>query len=428
MNRAWLVWGAAVVAYAVAVLQRTTLGVAGLEAAEHFSVSPGVLSSFVVVQLVVYAGMQVPAGVLLDRFGSRALLTVGMLLMASGQFLMAWTDQLPLGFVARIIVGAGDAFIFGSALRLVPVWFKPSSVPILTQLTGMIGASGQLLSATGFLALLHLRGWTTAFAVAAGLALAAGALTLGLVRNRPASAELPRPPVPLAQVHHEIAAAWTHPGTRLGLWTHMTTGFAPMVFAMMWGMPYLVRGEGLSAQAASGYYSLLVVSTLVMGPLIGVLTARHPLRRSNLVFLVTACNAIPWLVIFLWPGAAPAAVLVALMIGLATGGPGSGIGFDYARTSVPIHRLGTANGIVIVGSFTAAVLDIAVVGLVLDWLRPSGEYTLTDMRIALATQIPFWVFGLVAVVISRTKLRRMMATRGVIVPPWKDALRRRYRR
>ena len=57
-------------AYIVAVLDRTTLGVSGLEAGDRFTASPGVLSSFVVLQIVVYASAQVPAGLLLDRFGS----------------------------------------------------------------------------------------------------------------------------------------------------------------------------------------------------------------------------------------------------------------------------------------------------------------------------------------------------------------------
>ena len=64
-------------AYIVAVLDRTTLGVSGLDAADRFGASPGVLSTFVVLQVIVYAGAQVPAGLLLDRFGSKALIVSG---------------------------------------------------------------------------------------------------------------------------------------------------------------------------------------------------------------------------------------------------------------------------------------------------------------------------------------------------------------
>ncbi len=75
--RAWLVWGIGVFAYIVAVLHRTAFGVSGLAATERFEISPSVLSGFVVLQLIVYAGMQIPAGVLLDRFGSRRMIATG---------------------------------------------------------------------------------------------------------------------------------------------------------------------------------------------------------------------------------------------------------------------------------------------------------------------------------------------------------------
>lgn len=428
MRRAWLVWGLGAAAYAVAVLQRTSLGVVGIEAADHFGVPVGILSTFIVVQLLIYAAMQVPAGVLLDRLGSRLMLTIGLSLMCLGQVLMALTTDLSLGFLARIVVGAGDAFIFGSVLRMLPAWFPPTWVPMLSQLTGLIGATGQIISATGFMALLHNVGWTPGFLAAAATALLAAALSAAFVRNQPPGHPPPEPPAPVRQLPSEVAAIWKHPGTQLGLWTNMVTGFSPMVFAMMWGIPYLVKAEGVSLQAASGYYTLLTLASVVFGPTVGLLTARHPLRRSNLVLVSVAANALPWMAILVWPGPAPSWLLTVLVIGLALGGPGSGIGMDYARTSMPRHRLGTATGIVIIGAFTAAVVNILLIGILLDWLSPDGSYSLHTFRLALWVQVPFWVVGTIGVLASRARLRREMATLGIVVPPWKDALRRRYGR
>ena len=65
-KRAWVVWGVAVAAYAVAVFQRASLGVAGVEAQERFGATAAQLALFSVLQLAVYAGLQVPVGVLLD--------------------------------------------------------------------------------------------------------------------------------------------------------------------------------------------------------------------------------------------------------------------------------------------------------------------------------------------------------------------------
>lgn len=429
MTRGLWIWGVGVTAYAIAVMQRTTLGVSGLEAAAHFGVSPGILSTFVVVQLIVYAGMQIPSGMLLDRFGSRLMLTFGMVLVAGGQTLMALTSDLTLGFVARTVVGAGDAFLYSGVLRLLPVWFKSNWVPLLSQLTGLIGAGGQILSATGFVALMARFGWTPAFLIAAAISLGSGLACMAFVRDRPANCTEPNTAgLPLPGIAAQVSHVWRNPGTQLGLWTHLTTGFAAMVFAMMWGIPYLVEGEGVSPEVAGVYYSLLVAASVVLGPLIGVLTARHPLRRSNLVLTVIAANAIPWTAVVLWPGPAPTWLLVLLVLGMASGGPGSAIGMDYARTSVPQSQLGTANGIVIVGAFSAALVSIGTIGAILDWLSPHGQYSLTDFRVAFASQIPFWVFGTIGILVFRARLRRKMAEVGVIVPPWREALQREWLR
>ena len=89
-RRAWIVWGIAVGAYIVAVLQRTSLGVAGLDAAARFEISAGLLGTFAVVQLLVYAGMQIPVGAMVDRVGPRAMVVGGSLLMAFGQVASLW--------------------------------------------------------------------------------------------------------------------------------------------------------------------------------------------------------------------------------------------------------------------------------------------------------------------------------------------------
>src|SRR3954451_13676922 len=92
-RRSWAIWGVAVAAYAVAVFQRTSLGVAAGPAQERFGIGASVLSTFAVMQLVVYAAMQIPVGIMVDRFGSRLLIAAGALLMAVGQATLALADH-----------------------------------------------------------------------------------------------------------------------------------------------------------------------------------------------------------------------------------------------------------------------------------------------------------------------------------------------
>ncbi len=422
-RRVWAVWAVGLSAYLVGVMQRTSFGVAGLDAAARFDAAPAVLSGFVVLQLLVYAVLQVPAGVLLDRFGAKRLVVVGALTMAAGQLVLAVAEGVPLAITARVLVGTGDALTFISVLSVVSAWFPARRVPLMTQLTGLLGQLGQVLSAIPLAALLNGPGWTTAFVSAAALGVAVAIAVAAVLRNRPPGA----PPPPPAQSPREIVdglkRSWREPGTRLGLWTHMGTQFSGTVFALLWGVPYLVAGQGFTPGAASLLLTLFVAVGIMAGPLFGEFTARHPLRRSWLVLAVIGATATMWTVVLLVPPPAPAWLLVLLVVVLATGGPGSMIGFDYARTFNPGHRQGTAIGIVNVGGFLASLLVALGVGVLLG---PTG-YTPAGFRVAWTVQYVIWAVALTGVLIARRRARRGLAAEGVVVPPLREVLARRRR-
>lgn len=424
-RRAWLVWGVGVAAYTVGVLQRTSLGVAGLDAAERFEISAAVLGTFAVVQLLVYAGMQVPVGVLLDRVGPRAMIATGAAVMAIGQIALALAHSFPAAILARILVGGGDAMMFISVLRLVAAWFPARQVPVITQLTGLVGQSGQILSAIPLVALLHGPGWTPAFLSAASLSVLTSVTALAAITDSPGGRASDEVSPSGARVRHDLVEAWQHPGTRLALWTHFTTQFSGTVFLLLWGYPFLIAGEGLSRQSAGALFTILTLSGMVAGPVIGVLVSRHPLRRSWLVLGIIGSTMGIWTVILLLPGPAPWWLLLVLVLVLSACGPGSLIGFDYARTFNPPHRFGTATGIVNVGGFVAALLVILFVGVVLDIVGDGSTYTLNGFRAALSVQYVFWILGLVGFLRARQRVRARMADQGQHVPPMRAALRAR---
>ena len=102
------------------------------------------------------------------------------------------------------------------------------------------------------------------------------------------------------------------------------------------------------------------------GPILGILTARYPMRRSNLVIGIVSMIGIVWSTVLLWPGYPPGWLVVTLVIVLGIGGPGSLIGFDFARTFNPMRSLGSASGVVNVGGFLASFVMMYLIGLVLD--------------------------------------------------------------
>ena len=424
-RRAWLVWGVGVLAYAVAVMQRTSLGVAATYATERFHIGTSVFSTFVVLQLVMYAGMQVPVGVLVDRFGPRRLVAVGALVMAAGQVLMALTTATSGAVAARMLVGTGDAMTFVSVLRLVPSWFPAKRVPVLTQVTGLLGQLGQVASTIPLVLVLGTVGWTPAYLGAAGVGVLVSIAVVLAVRDSPLGRSA-TPPVSFRESVTQLRLSLAEPGTRLGLWSHFTSQFSQMVFVLLWGYPFLTVGLGYSAALAGTLLTMMVLAGLLVAPVLGQLTATYPFRRSNLVLGVSIATVVAWTVVLVWPGAAPLPVVVLLLLVLSANGPASAVGFDFARSFNPSPRLGVASGIVNVGGFTASLLTILAIGFVLDVRAPSGAYDLADLKLAFCFQYLPWAFGFLSVVRSRQLTRAGMAARGQVVDPLPQAIARHW--
>ncbi|MDO9395663.1 MAG: MFS transporter [Herbiconiux sp.] len=432
-RRSWLVFAVGVFAYMAAVLQRSTLGVAGVSAAERFDTTAALLSGLAVVQLIVYAALQIPIGLLIDRVGPKLLISAGSAVMVAGQLVLAFAPDIGVAIAGRVLVGAGDAAVFISLIRLINSWFQGRTVPLLSQWTGNVGALGQILSALPFAWLLHDIGWSVAFSAAAALSFVALVLAVAFLADRPSGVpEQPRV-ASIRDALRGLGQTVRRPGTQLGFWSHYVTQSSGTVFALFWGFPFMVSAVGLDDGLASFLLVVIVLTGLVAGPVLGILTARFPLRRSNLVLGITAALGTVWAAVLLWPGVPPVWLIVLLTVAMGVGGPGSLIGFDFARSFNPIRSLGSANGVVNVGGFTASFVTMFLIGVILDAQFDAGWsstlYDLDAFRLAFSVQYLVIGFGVVMLVFARRRTRRKLEEdEGISVGPIWVALYRAWRR
>jgi hypothetical protein len=123
------------------------------------------------------------------------------------------------------------------------------------------------------------------------------------------------------------------------------------------------------------------------------MVSRYPFYRSWMVLGIVAAMALAWAVVLARSTPAPFWLLVVLVCLMATGGPASMVGFDLARTFVPVEASGRANGFVNIGGFSASLLTMGLIGVLLDWHSGGDTYGLGDFRVALSVQFVFWAFG-----------------------------------
>jgi MFS family permease len=404
-------------AYFLAVFHRSSLAVAGLLAADRFGISASQLATFTTLQLVVYAGMQIPVGILVDRFGPRSVMLSGMVVISVAQAGFAVADSYPMALLARIFVGVGDSMTFICLLRIVAAWFAPRRIPLMTTLSGTLGQLGSVVAAIPMTWALGHLGWTKAYLIAAAAGPVVVLLGLVALHDAPGRANVRGVSQTMRDVLAGLAESWRHPGTRLGFWMHFTTPFSANTLGLLWGLPFFVRGELRTEHEAGLLLTLMTVTAMVVGPLLGWAIGREPWHRSTLALWIIGATVALWTVVLLWPGEAPLWVLVLLVVAVGAGGPASMIGFDVARTFNPAHRLASASGIVNQGGFIASLLLVLSIGWVLDWRTPgSGSgFTVDAFRWAMSLQYVLWAVGLAQIVRYR-RLARAVTSRAALAP------------
>jgi len=397
-RRAWAVWTVGLFAYFVAVFHRSSLAVAGLAAGERFEIGAAQLSTFVMLQLLVYAGMQIPVGLLVDRFGPRAIMLIGAVVLTLAQTAFAFVDSFGLALLARAFVGVGDAMTFVCLLRLINSWFPPRVVPQVMMLSGPIGQAGAIVAAVPMTWALGQLGWTRAYLASAVVGLMVAIAVAVVVHDDPDTRSARGPALSWHRIRTSLAASWENPGTRLGFWMHFTTQFSSTTMGLLWGYPFFVEGEHTSDAFAGVLLTVMVVAVMLAGPVLGRAISDHPWHRSSIVLGIVVAMVVAWTAVLLWPGHAPSWLLVVLVIVVGVGGPASMIGFDLARTFNPLDRLASATGIVNQGGFLASLILVIAVGVILD-------HTGRNYELAMSFQYVLWALGLAQIWRYRVKAR-----------------------
>lgn len=208
------------------------------------------------------------------------------------------------------------------------------------------------------------------------------------------------------------------------------------MFTLLWGFPFLSVALGYGPQGAALLLTYIVAVAAVCGPLLGLLSARFPLRRSNIVIVIVTAMGIAWGIVLAWPGHPPLWMMLVLLTVISIGGPGSLIGFDFARTFNPTRAHGSATGVVNVGGFLASFVLVFLVGVVLDVIdrsrggtgTPQELYSFDAFRIAFLVQYLVVGAGMVFLFRARKRTRRRLhAEEGIEVAPLWVSLMRAWR-
>jgi sugar phosphate permease len=359
-------WSLPAFVFLIAFLHRAAPGVIAKELMQAFAATGATIGLLSATYFYAYAGLMIPAGVLIDAFGPRRVIAAGSLVMGAGSLAMGVAASRPVLFTGRFLVGLGATVTFIGALKIAASWFPASRFGFLSAVTATVGVLGALLATAPLAALVALAGWRGAFLLV-GLLTVAGAIGCWvLVRDQPDDrAGAPEPAPTLARVLAGLGQVLRNRHT----WPPFLAFFflyGAMGNLMLWSIPFLRDVHGLSTTDAALCSASVSMALLVSGPLTGYLSDRVWERRklpyTLLVLALFAC----WLVFALTLGALPLAGVYALFLAMGAVGAAFVLTWPIAREVNPPHLAGMAVAVANLGGFLGAALTQGPIGAVLD--------------------------------------------------------------
>ena len=375
----WFVWIIGALFYLIAFYQRVSPAVMTGELMRDFHINAKQLGNLSAFYFYLYVAMQIPIGILIDRWGAKKVLVAGCLSAAVGAFLFGTTDYFALACTGRAVIGGATAVGWLVILKLATHWFPRRQFAMLSGLGLFIGNMGSLTAQVPLRLLIESFGWRTTAVASGVVTLGVGLLAWMLVENDPADKGF----ISYAPDELRDRASTSLKGVLTGL--HRVFGYAntwliflaqggmvgPVLsFTGLWGVPFLARRYELSPKSAAAICSIMIICWAVASPICGGLSDQIG-RRKPIYLGGAVVSTLGWIVLFYFPGLPLAAfVIVAAATTLACG---SGVlGFAFSKEKVPIRYVGTTSAVTNIGNMLGPTLLQPGIGWMLD-KRWTGE-------------------------------------------------------
>jgi MFS family permease len=356
----WSMWLLGAFFYCFGFFQRVAPAVMVDAMMAEFQVGAAIAGMLSGLYFYTYAPMQIPIGLLLDRFGPRRMLALFAALSCAGSALFASADSVSAAYVGRGLVGIGAAVTWVGALKLASLWFPPQRFAMITGLTLAMGMAGAVGAQAPLAAAVQAVGWRGTMW---GAALVAALLTMVLalfVRDGSPGERAAAGPSLAEGLRRVLRLGQTW---LIGLYS--LTMAAPMLaFAGLWGVPYLMQVHGLSRAEAAFTTSAMLISWGIGSPLTGWISDRMGRRKPALV--ITAALALILTATALYMPGLPLLARQGLLCLLGMASSGFVLSFATGRENVPAWASGAALGVVNTASMSSGAIFQPLIGWLLD--------------------------------------------------------------
>lgn len=354
-----------------------------------------------------YAGLQLPIGMMIDRFGPRRLMCAAGGVCAAGCIVLALSNVFWMAAVGRFLIGGSAAFSLVGAMAVAGLWFPPSRFALLSGFAMLSGMMGGVFGQAPLRLLVERTDWRTATALLAVGGIAIATASAATVRDRHRSGG------GLTSVLGGLGRVLSNPQTWLIAIAGLGTTGPLLGFAGLWGVPYLVATHGLERASAASITSVLFIGWGIGAVVFGWLSDWMGRRKQPYVCGMLVCLAAIAAIVYLPSLPVPAVTMLCFVCGF--GGSSQIVGFAAAREHNDAMLSGTAIGLVNGVVTGAGALYQPLLGFVLDlnWngrmLDGARIYDAAAYRAAFTFLVAGAAVGLVCTLLMRETYCRQRA-------------------
>lgn len=299
----------------------------------------GIISSF---YFYAYAPMQLPSGLLFDRYGPRKLMTFALILCAVGSFFFASTDSLLTAALGRFLIGIASAFSFIGVLVLVARWFPPQQFALLAGIAQLMSSIGAMFGEAPLAALIGAVGWREASFILAIIGLVLAVVFWCFIRDFPSQQTQSASNRSFKDEWYRLVSVcsktytWVTGAYACTIWTPIA------VFGALWGVPYLQEKYTISVLLASSMCSMIWLGIGIGSPLLGWVSDKLERRRLAL-FISGALGFIAAIFLLYVPNVSISWMYV-ILFAFGLGASGQTVSFAVVKDNNPPELVGTASG------------------------------------------------------------------------------------
>ena len=418
---AWLVWGLGACLYLISFYHRVAPAFITRELAREFALSAAALGNLSAFYFYSYAVVQIPTGLLADRWGPRRVLAAGAAICAAGTLLFALAPGVTWANAGRLAIGAASGVAFVSMLKLATHWMPAHRYALVSGVALFTGVVGATLAGVPLRVAVEAFGWRAVMGASAAVtALVVVAIWL-VVRDDPSergfATYYPAPAggARASSVGALLREAFSHRNTALIFIASGGFSCIILTFAGLWGVPFLMTVHGFTPSQAAATTSAMLISWAIASVAFGTVSERFG-RRKPMMIGGLAATMIAWAIGVFAP-LPPAGVVAALIAsGFACGT--FVLTFAFAKESVPPHLGGTATGVANMGVMLGGMIMQPFVGFVLDrrWsgaiVEGARVYDAEGYRWGFAAMLAWCALAIVLFAATKETYCRPMAARA----------------